>query len=380
MDSVQKNGARSVKRQQETGYKDRKISAFARRLLTEWKRLALPLAGEVVVAVSGGADSTALLLGLDELVKTERLALEVTVAHLNHGLRGQAGEEDARWVKEMASGLGFKVTLGHAAVKERAARSSDNLEQAARRARYEFLSEAALEYRVRIVLTAHTMDDQAETVLLRLLRGGGAEGLSGIETVRRLDTQHDTLLVRPLLRWARRVETENYCRERGVRFRVDEMNADERYARVRVRRQLIPLLETFNGRAVETLSRTAELLRDDAATLGEEAAKLLKAASEEATGRKRVIGIAEAKTLHLSIDVLAGAPPALRRRALRQWLARGRGDLRRLEFDHILAVERLLVGERGGRIALLPGGAFVERRRRRLHLRVKNVEKGAAAD
>lgn len=380
MDSVQKNGARSVRRQRETGHKDRKISDFARRLLLEWRRLALPLTGEGIVAVSGGADSTALLLALDELVKTERLALGVTIAYLNHGLRGEAGEADAQWVKEMASGLGFKVTLGRAAVKERATESSDNLEQAARRARYEFLSETALKYCARLVLTGHTMDDQAETVLLRLLRGSGAEGLGGVEPVRALDAQCDTLLARPLLRWARRAETENYCRGRGVRFRVDEMNADERYARVRVRRQLIPLLETFNGRVVETLSRTAELLREDAATLGEEAAKLLKAASEEATGRKAATRIAETKTPHLSVDVLAGASPALRRRALRQWIAYGRGDLRRLEFDHILAVERLLVGERGGRIALLPGGAFVERRRRRLHLRVKNVEKGSAAD
>lgn len=344
---------------------------FARQLLTEWKRLALPLTGErVLVAVSGGADSVALLLALDELIKDGRLALQLMVAHLDHGLRAEDGEEDARWVAELSRQLGYEIILGRASVKERALSGGDNLEQAARRSRYEFLIGAADRCGARIVLTAHTMDDQAETILMRLMRGSGAEGLGGIEPVRALDMNQQVSLVRPLLGWARRAETERYCQKREIRFRVDEMNRDERFARVRVRRQLIPLMEVFNQRIVETLSRTAELLREDARALRASAERLLDQASEDAS---------RSEASPLRVDVLAGAPASLRRRALRLWIERGRGDLRRLELVHVNAVEKLLIGSRGGRIIQLPGGSTVSRRRGRLLFHAQKVENSDAA-
>ena len=330
----------------------------------------------VVVAVSGGADSMALLLGLCELSDRGRLALHLTVAHLDHGLRAEAGARDARWVAEQSSALGCEVVLGSAAVKVRATEARDNLEQAARRARYEFLAAVAVERKARVVLAAHTLDDQAETVLLRLLRGSGAEGLSGIESVRKLFENDGVLLARPLLGWARRAETEAYCLERGVVPRVDAMNRDERYARVRVRRNLLPLMQTFNGRIVETLARTAQLLREDSAALELAAARLLGEASAEDNDKR---GAEQQPLPALRVDVLRGAPSALRRRALRQWIARGRGDLRRLEMAHLLAVEDLLSGERGGRRIELPGGASVRRKRGLLYFDLKRVEKGDAA-
>ena len=347
-----------------------RLSGFAGALLKEWKRLALPAAGErVVVAVSGGADSSALLLALDELLKAGRLGLQLTVAHLDHGLRGEAGEEDARWVEALARELGVEVEVGRADVKEISAGAGDNLEQAARRARYEFLAGVAEKCGARVVLTGHTLDDQAETVLLRLLRGSGAEGLSGIEPVRALVAKGEVQLARPLVGWARRALTEEYCRERGVEFRVDAMNVDERFSRVRVRRQLLPLLESFNPRVVEALSRTAELLREDATVLNTAAEELLSLASEEEKNAVSEKGASIPASL--SVDVLGRASAAVRRRALRLWLARGRGDLRRLELVHLAGVEKLLKGERGGRVAELPGDCFVERRRGRLLLRVK---------
>jgi tRNA(Ile)-lysidine synthase len=355
----------------------RKLSEFARRLMLEWKRLELPIKHEcVVVAVSGGADSTALLMAVDELLKDKRLALEVTVAHLNHGLRGDAGQEDARWVGALADSLKVEVVLGQARVRERAIKTSDNLEQAARRERYEFLAKVAKERGARVVLTGHTMDDQAETVLLRLLRGSGAEGLSGMECVRALETSSNILLARPLLSWARRAEMEKYCLEREVEFRADEMNEDERFARVSVRRRLLPLMAQFNPRVVESLSRMAELLREDGVVLKMAAAELLESAREEekagskSGNQSRNEASASVKG-SLSVNVLAGAPVAVRRRALRLWIAEGRGSLRRLELVHLSGVEKLLTGERGGRVAELPGGSFVERKRGRLYLHVK---------
>jgi tRNA(Ile)-lysidine synthase len=348
-----------------------KLSGFARRLLAEWKRLALPLRDEpVVVAVSGGADSVALLLALDELSKAGQLKLALTVAHLDHGLRGEAGREDARWVKALAEELGLAIQSGRAAVKKLATSCRDNLEQAARRARYEFLMEVAESYDARIVLTGHTMNDQAETVLLRLLRGSGVDGLGGIKPVRELIKSSGISLARPLLRWAQRAETLEYCQKRGVQFRTDEMNEDERFSRVRVRRQLLPLMETFNPRAVVAVARMAELLREVAEVVETAAKELLKAASvaEKVAEDERSASV----IAPLSVNILAAAPAAIRRRALRLWIAQGRGDLRRLELVHLSGVEKLLEGERGRRRrAELPGGSFVERRGGHLLLFIK---------
>ncbi len=311
--------------------------------------------------MSGGADSTALLLALDELLKAGRLDVRLTVAHLDHGLRGERGAEDARWVEEFARALGYEVLTGRAALGASGVEGArrDNLEQAARRARYEFLAGAARESGAVAVLAAHTLDDQAETVLLRLLRGSGAEGLGGIRPERALEGAGGVMLLRPLVAWARRAETVAFCRERGVEVREDEMNADERFARVRVRLRLLPLLETFNPRVAETLARTAEILSEDARALELEAARLLEAARDEDTA---AVGETTRGAWPLRVASLASAPKALRRRALRQWLARGRGDLRRLGAAHVAGVEKLLAGERGGRVAELPGGARVLRR------------------
>lgn len=345
---------------------------FARRLFQTWQTLKLPTGtARVILAASGGADSTALLLALDELVKAKKLSITLTVAHLDHGLRRVSGE-DAFWVENLAKELGHEFARRRTDVKKRAAKTGDNLEQAARRARYEFLKKTAKEEHSDLILTAHTLDDQAETILLRLLRGSAAEGLGGIEPVRSIDPKSSIQLARPLLSWARRSDAENYCHLRKVEFRIDEMNQDEKYARVKVRKQLLPLMHSFNNKIVEALSRTAILLREDAGALSDEANKLLKLASPQLLNKKE-----ETNPPPLSVDVLASAPPAVRRRALRQWISQGRGDLRRMEMVHLLAVDSLIEGNRGGRIAELPDGGRVVRKRGWLELDgVVNGKKG----
>jgi tRNA(Ile)-lysidine synthase len=209
------------------------------------------------------------------------------------------------------------------------------------------------------VLTAHTQEDQAETLLLALLRGSGSRGLGAMRERRVFDEREggDLLLVRPLLDWARRAETLEYCALRGVSVRADEMNEDEQFARVRVRRQLLPLLETFNPRAVETLARTAHLLGAEADALEHLAAKLL----EEASRSYESGALKNAPPL--CVAVLREADGAVLSYALRVWIKGGRGNLRRIEAAHVAAVATLLVGARGGRVAELLGGARVERRR-----------------
>ena len=341
-----------------------RISQFARMLLVEWRKLRLPGSGEtVVVAVSGGADSTALLLAIEELKTHHKLHCGVCVAHLDHRLR-KSSSRDAKWVADLATKLGFQSVIGRSKVAENARAASDNLEQAAREARYAFLEKTARKLSANYVLTAHTMDDQAETVLLRLMRGSAGAGLGGMESLRPLAKDSSVKLARPLL-WARRTETEDYCRHRKVDFLSDEMNDDQRFARVKVRKQLLPLMQSFNNRIVEALSRTAAQLREDGAVLFNDSGALLRKASISAEE-------SETKTPALDVKVLSNAPSALRRRALRQWLADARGNTRRLEMVHLSAVENLLKGNAGGRVVELPSGGRVVRRRSQLEFESEN--------
>lgn len=331
-----------------------KLSNFGEHLWREWRKLELPVANATaIVAVSGGADSVALLLALDELITSKKLSIEIVVAHLNHKLRGKSGHADARFVSSLAKRLGYRAVVEAVDVRAKAASGRDNLEQAARRARYEFLGKTGHLNKAAIVLTAHTLDDQVETVLLNLLRGSGAAGLSGIEAVRSIDTRTEMLLVRPLLSWARRSDTEGLCRQHAIETRVDEMNTDSKFARVRVRNELLPLMTSFNPRFVEGLARTAEILREDDVALEDAATRLLELSFHGQTRGEKERG--------LRTDLLRNAPPALRRRALRQWLAACRGDLRRLERAHIVALERFLFSTKSGRMIELPGGAKIVR-------------------
>lgn len=341
-----------------------RLHRLPRLLLTECRKLKLPLANEtIVVAVSGGADSTALILAIDELKTRNKLSNEICVAHLDHRLR-KSSAMDAKWVSELAKKLGFRAVIGRSQVAEKARYESDNVEQAARKARYAFLERTAKKVSASYVLTAHTMDDQAETVLMRLMRGSAGAGLGGMEAVRPLAKNSSIQLVRPLL-WARRDETEEYCRFRKSEFLTDEMNDDQRFARVKVRKQLLPLMQSFNNRIVEALSRTASQLREDSAVLFENSDALLRRASVSKQ-------VDETKPAALDVKLLANSAPALRRRALRQWLAEARGSARKLEMVHLLAVERLLEGSAGGRVVELPNGGRVRRRQNRLEFEVEN--------
>jgi len=347
--------SRQTKRLPTSKARNHKISNFAQKLRREWKELELPVANSnVVVAVSGGPDSAALLVALDELVRAGKLSLRVIVAHLNHKLRGKESDADARWVSSLARKLGYRAKIKAVSVGTRATRQRENLEQAARNARYEFLEELAQAAHAELVLVAHTLDDQAETVLFNLLRGSGAAGLSGIDLLRPIRAGSKIILARPLLSWARRADTEGYCGQRSIEFRVDQMNADEKYARVRMRKRLLPLMKEFNPRFIESLARATELLREDDLALESAAERLLQLSVNEP-------GQSKEGDPALRTDLLRLARPALRRRALRQWIAACRGHLRRLEYTHISAVEKLIFSTKSGRVIQLPGGGSVLR-------------------
>ncbi|HEX3144286.1 MAG TPA: TilS substrate-binding domain-containing protein, partial [Pyrinomonadaceae bacterium] len=159
--------------------------------------------------------------------------------------------------------------------------------------------------------------------------------------------------------WARRQDTERYCRSRSVEFRHDQMNSDPAFGRVRVRNELVPLLERFNPKFIETVVRSAEILRVDNQALDAGAQRLVELASTEEAGRLNP----------LRTDVVRIAPTALRRRALRLWLEQHRGDLRRIEQAHLVGVEKLLLSTKSGRVTEVPGGATVLRQNGLLHYR-----------
>ncbi len=322
------------------------MNKFVRQLITEWRRLGLPFEdAAVVVGVSGGADSVSLLLALEELGRRGKLGVRVVSAHFDHGLRGDESDADAEFVRDLAAELDVEVEVGKGRVKR-----SGNLEQNARVARYAFLRQVALKHGADLVLTAHTVNDQAETLLMNLLRGSGADGLSGMTPSRRLEGGQISL-VRPLLRWAKREDTEKYCRVRQVAFRQDAMNEDAAFTRVRVRKELLPLMATFNPKIVDTLARTAELVGTGFSS------EVVKADDE--------LLVKELK--EMSEEQLLAT--------IRAWLVHHRGNSRRLALKHIDAVARLALSDKSGRVVELPGGASVIKSSGRLVYASVKVEK-----
>ena len=223
----------------------------------------------LLVAVSGGPDSLALLSTLCAL--REQYPLRLHVAHLNHGLRGPEAEEDARYVQEVGSHLGVPVTVEVADVGAYRLRHRLSWEAAAREVRYSFLSRAARAVEASAVVLGHTADDQAETVLLHLLRGTGIRGLRGMLPFtqwRSRDGTQKIALARPLLEVTRR-ETEAVCSADGLTPRHDSSNVENRFTRNRIRRELIPLLKRYNPSIQEALVRLAHTVTRDMAYIHE---------------------------------------------------------------------------------------------------------------
>jgi tRNA(Ile)-lysidine synthase len=241
-------------------------------------------------------------------------------------------------VRDLADRLNLPVFTERAAVAERAQAEKKNLEAVARKLRYEFLLKVAEIQGANIVFTAHTLDDQAETILMRLIRGSGAQGLRGIHQTGSLNDR--VKLIRPML-GIMRAEVIEHCEHYGLAFRSDSSNFLADFTRNRVRLELMPMLERFNPRVKESLARASDALVQDDDHLRGEAADYL-AGSRVDSG--------------LNVKSLQDAPGAIRRRVLRLWLRDERGDLRRINASHIAAIENLVRAGSGRRVELPEGG------------------------
>lgn len=323
------------------------MTALERKLKAALRQMQAESAGMLIVAVSGGADSTALLHALVRWSQLHSPFAQVLAAHLNHQLRGAESDADEEFVKQFAQRLDLPCVTERLDVA--AAAQGKNLEATARRLRYEFLQRVAHAQFASAICTAHTLDDQAETVLLRLLRGAGTTGLQGIHPT--LELKDGRRILRPLLQ-VTRAEVEAHCAHYQLAYRTDSTNASLTLARNRLRHEVLPLLRSFNPQVATVLARTAALAVEDEAAL----AALVANSLEEALGTDD----------SLDLTVLRKLPATLQRRVLQAWVHRH--ETLPLTAGHLAALEALANIYQSGRTIELPRNWRVRREFDRLRL------------
>ena len=317
-------------------------------------------AGERVgVAVSGGADSVALLLLLVDLRK--QLGVVLSVVHFNHKLRGRDAHKDEGFVAKLAAKYGLAFHSGQLDVRAKAKRDKANLEDTARRARYEFFEAQVQSGHVDKVVVAHTMDDQAETMLAHILRGTGLAGLGGIHP----KVGH---VVRPLL-GVRRAELRAYLRSKKQTWREDASNRDTKRMRARIRKKLIPLLEKqFQPVVVQHLATLAELAREDEALLDAWATSRVRQKVDLKPGWARISIeelLEDGKIKDCPTETAAGSGDkrntGIAGRMVRRIVKQVRPSGGQLNAEHVRAILDLAASGENGKCLELPGALRVRR-------------------
>jgi tRNA(Ile)-lysidine synthase len=308
---------------------------------TASKHRMLSPGDRVVVAVSGGPDSVCLLRALLSLAP--EYGLKLHIAHLDHRFRGSESAAEAAFVAELAKQLGISSTVESRDVPTYCAERGLSAQAGAREVRYRFLRQVADAAGANRIALGHTANDQAETLLMRLIRGAGAAGLSAIPPVR-------DCIIRPLIDVTRE-EIMTYLKENGQDFVTDPSNLKPIYTRNRVRQEVLPVLERFNPRVVEALASAAEVLRDEDAAMEALLAPFMAGAVQQEAGAVRI-----------DRAMFNGLLPALRRRVLRNALSlacgSGTTDLSSVQSGEALG---FMADAQTGRTMELPGGLALTR-------------------
>jgi tRNA(Ile)-lysidine synthase len=278
-------------------------------------RKNLRVGTRVAVAVSGGADSVGLLRALHR--EATELGLVLAVAHVHHGIRGAEADEDERFVGDLADDLGLELWAHRVETPAVARERKQTLEEAARELRYAWFRELLAQGKFDAVATAHTLDDQAETVLHRLLRGAWTEGLGGIHPV--VHCARGSIL-RPFLE-TRREEIREWLQQRGQPWREDATNQDTAHTRNRIRLDLMPRLGEYNPQVAEQLARLATIARDEESWWDAELARILPGLvlpGKPVRGGGRAVSThPEEGSAGIELERLRALAPAVRRRVLR---------------------------------------------------------------
>jgi len=313
----------------------------------------------LIVGLSGGADSTALL---DLLATLPAYPVRLIAAHLNHALRGVDSDADEQFCRELAAGHAIPFESRRVDVRALAAGESLNLEDAGRRARIAFFDELRARWQADAVCLAHHADDQAETVLMRLLRGSGMTGLSG------MPWRNGRGYIRPLLDINRR-EIESYLGWRQLTWREDASNLDTAYLRNRIRHDLLPLLEGYNPAIRTALTATAAILSDEE--------QLLETLTRQAADQVCRFSDSAASC---DIRLLVSHPPALQRRLIRHMLSQVAGGLEQFSHRHTEDILQTVTSARPNLRTSLPRGLVALREYDRLVIKAIGMPHPTAAD
>jgi tRNA(Ile)-lysidine synthase len=312
----------------------------------------VPPGARVVVGVSGGPDSMALLHALAELAPQQDADWKLHVAHLNHQLRGEQSDADAEFVRQAAHRLSLPCSVAGVTLFPAGSSSeARGLEEAARLRRYEFLERVCLQCDADMLAVGHHADDNAETILHHIARGTGLRGLRGMTPARPLSPGSRVRLVRPLLGF-RRAEIMDFLERRRIAYRVDASNQNLTYTRNRIRHEVLPLLTEFiNPQATDALLRLGEQARWTEEFLRDVAARSLEAATVRRTEEELI----------LARHALAERPRIVQFEVIRRAVADfGLGE-RSVSFGHLASVIDLLAESRGSAAVELPGGLRVRR-------------------
>ena len=309
----------------------------------------------VVVAVSGGPDSVCLLDVLNEL--KDDLGIELVVAHFDHGLRPDEDGNETRFVKALAASYGLPFDAGRQA-SENPEKIKFSLEEKARDARYRYLEETRQNYSSNKIATGHNLNDQAETILMRLLRGSGTSGLAGIPPLR------DGVIIRPLIEITRN-KIIRYLDSKGASYCTDSSNLEPHCMRNKIRLDLLPRIEEYQPRIVEILGKTAGIMRADNDRLEEEVKEWAKANVETFDNRE----------VRIALPSLMKLPEALINRTIRLALKTAGGNLRRVNLKHIKAVTHMAMGNRPQARINLPNQVVAERAYEKLIFTVNRDKK-----